>query len=351
MKMSFRWYGDSDPVTLEYIRQIPGMYSIVSAIYDIPVGEVWDEDSVATLVKKVEDAGLKLDVIESVPVHEDIKLGKPSRDRYLANYCQTIRNLAKYGIKVICYNFMPVFDWLRSDLDYKLDDNSSALIFRQAEVDAMNPRTSDLSLPGWDSSYTKDGLNKLLDEYKDIDADKLWENFAYFLNAIIPVCDEVDMKMAIHPDDPPWPIFGLPRIITGADSYDKMIEICPSINNGFTVCTGSLGASPANDLPAIIRKYGERAHFIHLRNIKITDDHCFEESAHLSSCGSLDMYEIMKAMSEIGFDMYVRPDHGRMIWGEKGRPGYGLFDRALGATYINGLWEAIDKNAKAGGKA
>lgn len=343
MKMSFRWYGDSDPVTLEYIRQIPGMYSIVSAIYDIPVGEAWDEASIESLVKKVHAAGLKLEVIESVPVHEDIKLGKPSRDIYLKNYCKTIRNLAKYGIKVICYNFMPVFDWLRSDLDYKLDDNSSALIFRQQEVDALNPRTSDLSLPGWDSSYTKDGLNKLLDEYKEIDEDKLWENFAYFLNAIIPTCDEVGMKMAIHPDDPPWPIFGLPRIITGAQSYDKMIRICPSINNGFTICTGSLGASPENDLPAIIRKYGERAHFIHLRNIKLTADHCFEESAHLSSCGSLDMYEIVRAMHDIGFDMYVRPDHGRMIWGEKGRPGYGLFDRALGAAYINGLWEAVSK--------
>ncbi len=346
MKMSFRWYGDSDPVTLEYIRQIPGMRSIVSAIYDIPVGEAWDEERIEALCKKVEDAGLIMDIIESVPVHEDIKLGKPSREKYIENYCTTIRRLAKYGVKVICYNFMPVFDWLRSDLDYKLDDNSSALIFRQSEVDALDPRTSDLSLPGWDSSYTKEGLNALLDEYRSVDENKLWENFAYFLNKIIPVCDEVDMKMAIHPDDPPWPIFGLPRIITGAESYDKMIAINPSINNGFTVCTGSLGASPKNDLPAIVRKYGERAHFIHLRNIKLTGENCFEESAHLSASGSLDMYEIVRAMHDIGFDGYVRPDHGRMIWGETGKPGYGLFDRALGAAYINGLWEAVYKSAK-----
>lgn len=344
MKMSFRWYGDSDPVTLEYIRQIPNMYSIVSAIYDIHVGEAWDEESIKNLVKKVENAGLKLDVIESVPVHEDIKLGKMSRDKYIKNYNITIRNLAKYGIKVICYNFMPVFDWLRSDLDYKLSDNSSALIFRQKDVDALNPATSDLSLPGWDSSYTKDGLKKLLDEYKDIDAEKLWENFAYFLHKIIPVCDEVGIKMAIHPDDPPWPIFGLPRIITGADSYERMIEIEPSKNNGLTICTGSLGANPENNLPNIIRRYGDRTHFIHLRNIKITGEHCFEEAGHFSGCGSLDMYEIVRAMHDIGFDEYVRPDHGRMIWGEKGRPGYGLFDRALGAAYINGLWEAVSKN-------
>lgn len=343
MKMSFRWYGDSDPVTLEYIRQIPGMEVIVSAIYDVPVGEVWDGDKIKTLADKVAAAGMKLDVIESVPVHEDIKLGKPSRDRYLANYCQNIRNLAKYGVKVICYNFMPVFDWLRSDLDYKLADNSSALIFKQGTVDALNPYTSDLSLPGWDASYTKDGLIALLDEYKAVDAEKLWENFAYFLNAIMPTCDEVGMKMAIHPDDPPWPIFGLPRIITGADSYDRMISICPSLNNGFTVCTGSLGASPDNDLPAIIRKYGDRAHFIHLRNVKRTGEKCFEEAAHLSACGSLDMYEIVKAMYEAAPEAYVRPDHGRMIWGEQGRPGYGLYDRALGAAYINGLWEAVVK--------
>lgn len=343
MKMSFRWYGDSDPVTLEYIRQIPGMEVIVSAIYDVPVGEVWSEDKIKALADKVAAAGLKLDVIESVPVHEDIKLGKPSRDQYLANYCQNIRNLAKYGVKVICYNFMPVFDWLRSDLDYKLADNSSALIFKQETVDALNPYMSDLSLPGWDASYTKDGLIALLDEYKAVDAEKLWENFAYFLNAIMPTCDEVGMKMAIHPDDPPWPIFGLPRIITGADSYDRMISICPSKNNGLTVCTGSLGASPDNDLPVIIRKYGERAHFIHLRNVKLTGEKCFEEAAHLSACGSLDMYEIVKAMYEAAPEAYVRPDHGRMIWGEQGRPGYGLYDRALGAAYINGLWEAVVK--------
>lgn len=344
--MSFRWYGDSDPVTLEYIAQIPAMHSIVSAIYDVPVGEVWSSEKIAELVAKVERYGLKMDVIESVPVHEDIKLGKPERERYIANYITNIRNLAAAGVKVICYNFMPVFDWLRSDLGYKLPDNSTALIFKQEQVDALNPYTSDLSLPGWDSSYTRDDMIELLDEYKDIDAEKLWENFAYFLHAIIPVCDEVGMAMAIHPDDPPWPIFGLPRIITGADSYRRMIEIEPSTNNGLTICTGSLGASKANDLPAIIREFGDRTPFIHLRNVKWTGERDFEEAGHLSAAGSLDMYEIMKAMYDVGFDGYVRPDHGRMIWGETGRPGYGLYDRALGAAYINGLWEAICKSNK-----
>lgn len=343
MKMSFRWYGDKDPVTLEKIAQIPGMYAIVSAIYDVPPGGVWEKQKIAALKQKVEDAGLKLDVIESVPVHEDIKLGKPSRDRYIQNYITNIRNLAEYGVKVICYNFMPVFDWLRSDLDHRLPDGSSVLSFSQKAIDDRNPYKSDLALPGWDQSYTKDELVGLLDEYKSIGEEELWENFAYFLHAIIPVCDEVGMKMAIHPDDPPWPVFGLPRIITGEESLSRMIEIEPSPNNGFTICTGSFGASPQNDLPAMIRRFGERAHFIHLRNVKLTGDKCFEESGHLSADGSLDMYEIVKAMYDVGFDGYVRPDHGRMIWGETGRPGYGLYDRALGAAYINGLWEAIVK--------
>ena len=343
MKMTFRWYGEKDPVTLEQISQIPLMNGIVSAVYDVAPGEVWSNESIERLRTQANAHNLTFEVVESVPVHEEIKLGGPDAPRLIENYCETLSRLGKAGVKVVCYNFMPVFDWLRSDLDYKLADNSSALIFKQETVDALNPYTSDLSLPGWDASYTKDGLIALLDEYKAVDAEKLWENFAYFLNAIMPTCDEVGMKMAIHPDDPPWPIFGLPRIITGTDSYDRMISICPSLNNGFTVCTGSLGASPDNDPPAIIRKYGDRAHFIHLRNVKLTGEKCFEESAHLSACGSLDMYEIVKAMYEAAPEAYVRPDHGRMIWGEQGRPGYGLYDRALGAAYINGLWEAIVK--------
>lgn len=344
MKLSFRWYGADDPVTLSHIAQIPGMHTIVSAIYDVPVGEVWPIARIQALKSEVEAAGLHLEVIESVPVHEDIKLGKPTRARYIENYCENIRNLAACGIKVICYNFMPVFDWLRSDLSYRLPDGSNALIFDQKTIDAMNPGSSDLSLPGWDSSYTREGLLSLLEEYKPVTEEVLWENFACFLQAVIPVCDEVGMKLAIHPDDPPWPVFGLPRIITGPESYERMIQICPSENNGFTICTGSLGASPKNDLPALIRIYGRRAHFIHLRNIKWTGEHCFEEAAHLSSCGSLDMYEIVRAIYETGVDTYIRPDHGRMIWGETGRPGYGLYDRALGAAYINGLWEAVSKS-------
>ncbi len=348
MKMSFRWYGDSDPVTLEYISQIPGMRSVVSAVYSVPVGEVWPEEAIADIKNKCEAHGLVFDIVESVPVHEDIKLGKPTRDKLIEVYCENIKRLGKAGVKVICYNFMPVFDWLRSNLSYKNEDGSTSLVYRDDEVLAMDPRKGDLSLPGWDSSYTKEGLDALLNEYKAIDEEKLWENMEYFLKGIIPTCIEYDVKMAIHPDDPPWGIFGLPRVITNEENLDRFLKLVDDEHNGLTLCTGSLGVNPANDTAHFIRKYGAmgRIHFVHARNIKHVGDRCFNETAHLSECGSLDMYDIVKAMHDVNFDGYLRPDHGRMIWGEEGRPGYGLYDRALGAVYLNGLWEAIDKSKK-----
>lgn len=347
MKMTFRWYGQSDPISLEYIRQIPGMKGIVSAIYDIPVGETWPLDKIEELKKSVEDAGLELSVIESVPVHEDIKLGKPSRDKYIANYQETIRNLGKAGIPVVCYNFMPVFDWTRSDLAYELEDGSTALIFDEEEVNKMDPRT--LSLPGWDESYTAEEMNQLMDEYKEVDEEKLWENLEYFIKAIIPVAEEADVKMAIHPDDPPYSIFGLPRIITGGEAYNRFIKLYDSEYNGVTLCVGSMASDPKNDAVAILRDMLEkgRVNFVHARNVKLVGGRSFEESAHLSEMGSIDMYEVVKALHDFDFTGAIRPDHGRMIWGETGKPGYGLYDRALGATYLNGLYEAVSKESKA----
>lgn len=341
MKMTFRWYGPDDPVTLDKIRQIPGMSGVVSAVYEVPAGEVWPEESIERIRAQAAQNGLEFEVVESVPVHEDIKLGAPGRDRLIANYAENIRRLGKAGVRVICYNFMPVFDWLRSELSHPLPDGSNALAYDNRTVQSMDPLKSELSLPGWDESYTHEGLRALLTQYKSIDEERLWDNFAYFLRAIIPVCEQAGVKMAIHPDDPPWGIFGLPRIITGDESYARMAEICPSIYNGITLCTGSLGADPNNDLAALAQKYAERIHFVHARNVKITGERCFEEAPHLSRMGSLNLYEILKALHDAGFDGYIRPDHGRMIWGETGRPGYGLYDRALGAAYINGLWEAI----------
>lgn len=348
MDMTFRWYGKTDKIPLEYIRQIPGMKGIVSAIYDVPVGEVWPMDKIIDLKNTIEAAGLEFKVVESVPVHEDIKLGLSTRDQYIENYRQTLLNLGKAGIKVVCYNFMPVFDWTRSQLDYVLPDGSTALIYDRDTVLKMDPVKGDLSLPGWDSSYTKDGMKALMDQYKNVTTEVLWSNLEYFLKGIIPAAEEADIKMAIHPDDPPWSIFGLPRIITGKENLERFINLVDSPSNCITLCTGSLGVSPDNNIPELVRYFGakNRIGFAHIRNVKITGEHSFEESAHLSSCGSLDVYEIVKALEEVGFDGPFRPDHGRMVWGETGKPGYGLYDRALGAVYINGLLEAIRKNKK-----
>ena len=345
MKITFRWYNKQDPIPLQYIRQIPAVSGVVSAVYDVPVGQLWSEESILAIKKDAENEGLEFEVVESVPVHEDIKLGKPSRDKYISVYCENIRRLAKYGVKVICYNFMPVFDWLRSDLNNKNDDGSTSLIFRKDEVLAMDPTKGDLSLPGWDESYTKEGLKELLAEYKNVGEDELWDNLAYFINSIIPVCEEVGMNMAIHPDDPPWGIFGLPRIVTNEANLDRLLAINNSPRNGLTLCTGSLGVSPSNNMPSLAAKYASmgRIHFVHARNVLIDGEECFRETAHPSSFGTLDMYSILKNLYDNGFDGYIRPDHGRMIWGETGKPGYGLYDRALGAAYIDGLWEAISR--------
>ncbi len=343
MKLVFRWYGESDKVTLENIRQIPVIDGIVSAIYDTPVGTAWSKASINELAAKARASGLSFEVVESVPVSEDIKLGSGKAKAHIEAYKTNIVRLAKVGVKVICYNFMPVFDWLRSDLAKVLPDNSKALYYNEKAVLAMNPMESELALPGWDASYSQEELREVLAKYKGFTDKDLWNSLKGFLNEIIPVCEECGVKMAIHPDDPPWGIFGLPRIIVDESSYQKLFALNTSIANGVTFCTGSLGAAIANDLPSMVHKLKGRIHFAHLRNIKITGERSFSEVAHPTKCGSLDIYKIMKALYNSGFDGYIRPDHGRMIWGEEGRPGYGLYDRALGAMYLAGIWEALQK--------
>lgn len=341
--MTFRWYGEDDPVTLDKIRQIPGVTGIVSAIYDIPVGEVWPLERIIKLKETIEAKGLTLSVIESVPVHEDIKTGDGDRDRYIDNYCETLKNLSAAGIDCVCYNFMPVFDWTRSDLNYQLLDGSFALAYKDETVQEMNPLTGDLSLPGWDASYTKEDMKALLEKYKNISEEDLWNNLKYFLDRVIKVAEEVHVKMAIHPDDPPWNIFGLPRIITNKKNIERFLKLYDSPYNGLTLCSGSLGVDPNNDIADMVKSFADRIHFAHIRNVKITGNKCFEEAGHKTECGSLDIFGIIKAYHDSGFDGYIRPDHGRMIWGETGRPGYGLYDRALGAVYIGGIWEALDR--------
>lgn len=344
MKLTFRWYGDSDPVKLEYIRQIPGMTGIVSAIYDVHVGEVWPLDKLQMLRDRAHGAGLQFEVVESVPVHEDIKLGKPTRERLIGNFAQNIRHCAAVGVKVICYNFMPVFDWTRTDMAKVLPDGSTTLAFDADAVAHIDPEQG-IALPGWDASYKAEELKDLLAEYKSIGEDQLWQHLTYFLKRVVPVAEEVGVKMAMHPDDPPRPIFGLPRIVKNHDDLMRLVRIVDSPSNGLTLCSGSLGADLGNDIPHLVRTFGGmgRIHFAHIRNVCVKEDGSFHEAPHLSCEGSLDIAEIVKAYHEVGGHLYVRPDHGRMIWGETGRPGYGLYDRALGAVYINGLWEAVSK--------
>ena len=353
MQMTLRWFGDKyDSVKLWQIRQVPGVTGVITTLYDIPAGEVWPLERIEALQKEVRDAGLEIAGIESVNIHDDIKIGKPSRDKYIENYIITLENLAKCGIKLVCYNFMPVFDWTRTDLAKKRVDGSTVLAYDQKVVDSIDPQkffdqTNDNSngfvMPGWEPERLSH-VKELFEAYAEVTEDKLFDNLVYFLKAIQPVCEKHGIKMAIHPDDPAWPVFNLPRIITSKEKILKVMKAVDSPFNGLTFCAGSFGTNPNNDLPGIIRALPGRVHFAHVRNLHHYAPGLFEEAAHLSSDGSFDMYEIVRALYETGFDGPIRPDHGRMIWDEVAMPGYGLYDRALGAEYILGLWEAVEKS-------
>ena len=355
MKMTLRWYGPGyDSVSLEQIRQIPGVKGVITTLFGKKAGELWTLEEINNLKKIVNDSGLEITAIESVNVSDDIKIGSEKRDEHIENYIKTLEAIGKADIHVVCYNFMPVFDWTRSDLARVRPDGSTVLAYNQDEIDKIDPAhmkesiekmSNGFVMPGWEPERLEH-LAELFEMYADVDADKLLDNLIYFLKAIGPVCEKYDIKMGIHPDDPAWPIFGLPRIVTGLDSIARILNAVDKPYNGITLCTGSLGSNPNNDICAIIKAAKGRIPFAHIRNLKYNSPGDFEEAAHLSSDGSMDMYEIMKTLYETGFEGPIRPDHGRMIWDEKAMPGYGLYDRALGACYLNGLWEAIDKNQK-----
>lgn len=350
MKMTFRWFGSKDDrITLSQLRQIPGLSGVVGTVSDIPAGEVWPAERIAALKAEVNAAGLELEVIESVNIHDSIKTGSPGRKRCIENYRATIRNLGAHGVKVICYNFMPVFDWVRTALYTTLEDGSGVSEFRQEDAERLGldgivalfmEDAKRHSLPGWEPERIA-RVNELIHAYREVSEDDLVANLRYFLERIIPTCEECGVKMAIHPDDPPWDIFGLPRIARNAADLDRILGLVDSPCNGLTLCCGALGASADNDLPDMVRRFAPRIHFAHVRNVRVDSPGNFREVSHLSACGSLNLYEIMRAFRDIGYLGYIRPDHGRMIWGEDGRPGYGLYDRALGIMYLNGLWEAL----------
>lgn len=355
MKMTFRWFGTGfDTIPLEKIRQIPGVVGVITTLYDKQAGELWERERIRALKEDTAENGLEISGIESVNIHDAIKAGLPERDKYIENYIKTLEVLGEEKINLVCYNFMPVFDWTRSDLAKKRADGSTVLSYDQDIIDKIDPdsmlsrmdsNSNGFILPGWEPERMA-RIKELFALYQNVDSEKLFQNLVYFLKAIMPVCEKYGIKMAIHPDDPSWPVFGLPRIITGKENLLRMVNAVDSPCNGVTFCSGSLGSNPKNDLPGIIHALKGRIYFAHVRNLIHHAPGKFDEAAHLSSDGSLDMFAIMKALYDSGFDGLIRPDHGRAIWGEISMPGYGLYDRALGASYLNGLWEAVSKMNK-----
>lgn len=355
MKMSFRWYGENnDPIPLDYIKQIPNTKEVVWALHHKVAGELWEEHEIKREVEYIQGHGLSASVVESVNIHDDIKLGLPTRDKYIDIYKDTLKNLAKYGVKVVCYNFMPIFDWTRTDLFHPLEDGSTAMFFEKEKIvsatpqeliDMMQKENKEFTMPGWEPERLSK-IKELFTLYEGIDDTKLLENFKYFIDSIIPVCEEFDIKMAIHPDDPPFSIFGLPRLVNNSENIEKLLKVNESQYNGLTFCTGSLGSTPNNNLVEMIKEFRNRIHFMHIRNVKVYDNGDFIEVSHRADDGTVDIVEIIRTLQEIDYTSFIRPDHGRHIFGEDSsnvRAGYGLYDRALGIMYMNGC---IDMGAK-----
>jgi len=352
MQMTWRWFGDgNDSVSLDNVRQIPGVKGIVWSLHDMVAGAKWDFERIKATKELINKKGFHAEVVESVNIHDSIKIGLPIRDEYIDNYIDTIEKLSRVGVKVICYNFMPIFDWIRTDLYKSLPDGSNAFYYEKAKAE-RDPHeliaeilhsAGSFTQPGWEPKRLEK-IEELFDAYRGIDEKRLSENCKYFLERIIPACESCDVRMAIHPDDPPWPMYGLPRIIHDREQIRRFLDLVDSPYNGLTLCSGSLGANPENDIPAMIKEFGERIHFAHIRNVRIMSNGDFIETAHRTNEGSVDIKGIIEAFHDIGFRGYVRPDHGRHIWGEEKtcRPGYGMYDRALGVMYLWGLWDAME---------
>lgn len=386
LEQTWRWFGPEDPIPLQHIRQA-GATGIVTALHHLPNGTVWPVEDIQRTREEIEKAGLRWSVVESVPVHEDIKQARGDQDTYLANYAQSLRNLAACGIKIVCYNFMPLLDWTRTQLDYLLPDGAEALRFdavdatifdlyilqRRGAQTSHSPevlasaaqrypllsseqrnalmRTILLGLPGTVEDLTLEEFRVALSQYQSIDSAQLRANHTAFLRHVVPVAEECGVQLCIHPDDPPFSIFGLPRIASTGEDLEAILSAVDSPSNGITFCTGSLGAHPANDLPAIFRRVGHRVHFLHLRNVRREADGSFYEAEHLG--GSTDMAEMMVAITE-ELDrraaqrdlalLPMRPDHGHRMLGDLNHTfyaGYSAIGRLRGLAELRGLERGI----------